>query len=284
MNKAREPNSDPNEQANQTQDNRASVQAQYTAHGQKYATSQPHAEGYSLARAVELAQPQAHWRGLDIATGAGHFALAFAPHIAHITATDLTPKMLTVAAELAQSRGVANMDFREADAQDLPFADASFELVLCRIAPHHFPDVARFVAECARVLKPGGVFVLVDNVVPPGPAGDFVNDFERRRDPSHARALSQAEWRALLEEAGFAVVHEETWGKRMVFQPWAERMGASPATIAQLRQDLLSADGAVAAYFAPQTQNPQNQNPEAQGEELSFQLEEGIFIGRKAEG
>jgi ubiquinone/menaquinone biosynthesis C-methylase UbiE len=253
-------------------DNRAAVQAQYTAHGEKYATSRPHAEGYSLARAVELVQPQPHWRGLDIATGAGHFALAFAPHIAHMTATDLTPKMLTVAAELAQTRNIANIDFQEADAQDLPFDAAVFDLVLCRIAPHHFPDVAQFVAECARVLRPGGVFVLVDNVTPAGEGGDFVNDFERRRDPSHARALSRAEWRDLLTAAGFAVVHEETWAKVMEFQPWAERMGASAETITQLRHDLLHAPPAVAAYFAPKME----------GDTLFFQLEEGIFIGRKS--
>ncbi|MEX1020400.1 MAG: class I SAM-dependent methyltransferase [Litorilinea sp.] len=254
------------------------MQAQYTIHGEKYATSQPHAEGYSLARAVELVQPQAHWRALDIATGAGHFALAFAPHIGHITATDLTPKMLKVAADLAHTRAVTNISFQEADAQNLPFAPASFDLVLCRIAPHHFPDVARFVQECARVLRPGGIFVLVDNVVPEGEAGAFINDFERRRDPSHARALSQAEWRAQLEAAGFAVTHAETWGKRMTFQPWAERMGASPATIAQLRADLVHAQGDVAAYFAPQ--DPAQDSAQDSESELTFQLEEGIFIGR----
>jgi SAM-dependent methyltransferase len=258
------------------QNNRSRVQAQYTAHGAKYATSKPHAEGYSLARAVELVQPQAHWRALDIATGAGHFALAFAPHVAHLIATDLTPKMLSVAAELAEARGVTNMDYQEADAQNLPFPADEFDLVLCRIAPHHFPDVAQFVAECARVLRGGGVFVLVDNVVPEGPAGDFVNAFERRRDPSHARALSRNEWRAMLEGAGFHVVHEETWGKRMEFQPWAERMGAPAETIAQLRQDLLDAEGAVAAYFAPELSEETGNTGE-----LTFQLEEGIFIGHK---
>lgn len=255
------------------QEIRAAVQSQYTAHGEKYATSKPHAEGYSLQRAVELVQPQSHWRGLDIATGAGHFALAFAPHIAQMTATDLTPKMLGVAAELARSREISNIDFQEADAQALPFDGASFELVLCRIAPHHFPDVSQFVAECARVLTAPGTFVLVDNVVPDGPTGEFVNDFERRRDPSHARALSQEAWRALLEDQGFHVIHQETWSKRMDFQPWAERMGASPETIAQLRVDLLDPENVANAYFAPRQE----------GETLSFRLEEGIFIGRKQE-
>ncbi len=132
------------------------VQSQFGPNAAKYATSRVHAKGASLARLVELVQPQAEWVALDIATAAGHTAFVFAPHVARVTATDITPEMLEVAAKLAAEKGIDNVDFEPADAEDLPFADASFDLVTCRIAPHHFPHVDRFVAESFRVLSRAG--------------------------------------------------------------------------------------------------------------------------------
>src|SRR5688572_5469936 len=104
------------------------VQSQFGANAENYAKSRIHAEGESLHRLVELIRPQANWQMLDVATGAGHTAMAFAPHVAHVTATDLTPRMLEVAAGLAQKRGLGNITFKESAAESLPFADASFDL------------------------------------------------------------------------------------------------------------------------------------------------------------
>src|SRR5690242_18432848 len=114
------------------------VQKQFGAHAAAYATSRPHAQGASLKRLVELTQPQPNWQVLDVATAAGHTAYAFAPHVAHVTATDITPEMLPVAAKLAAERGITNVTLEIADAEALPYADSSFDLVTCRIAPHHF--------------------------------------------------------------------------------------------------------------------------------------------------
>ncbi len=142
------------------------VRAQFGTHADAYATSKVHAQGASLARLVELVNPQPHWHALDVATAAGHTAFIFAPHVADVVATDITPEMLPVAARVAGEKGITNVTLREADAEDLPFADATFDLVTCRIAPHHFPNISRFLAEAARVLRPGGVLAVVDNIVP----------------------------------------------------------------------------------------------------------------------
>src|SRR5260221_14567194 len=142
------------------------AQERFGAFAATYATSRPHAKGGSLARLVELVAPQPTWIALDIATGAGHVALALAPHLAHVVASDLTPQMLGVARGLARERNIRNMSFAEMRAEALPFADSTFDLVTCRIAPHHFDDVSKFVAESARVLRPGSVFGLVENVSP----------------------------------------------------------------------------------------------------------------------
>ncbi|MCA9943702.1 MAG: methyltransferase domain-containing protein [Anaerolineales bacterium] len=91
------------------------VQQQFGANAAAYATSPVHAKGYSLTRLVELTQPQAEWQALDVATAAGHTAFAIAPHVAQVTATDLTPEMLTVAAGLAAEKELSNVRFEPAE-------------------------------------------------------------------------------------------------------------------------------------------------------------------------
>ena len=103
------------------------VQQQFGANAAFYATSTVHAKGYSLTRLVELTQPQPSWQVLDIATAAGHTAFVFAPHVAQVIATDLTPEMLTVAANLAEEKRITNVTFEPADAEQLPFPDGQFD-------------------------------------------------------------------------------------------------------------------------------------------------------------
>lgn len=263
--------------------NKSLVQEQFGAHAAAYATSAVHAKGASLGRLVELVRPQAHWSALDVATGAGHTAAAFAPHVARVIASDLTDAMLGEAGKLAAAKGLANMHTAKADAEALPFDNAGFDLVTCRIAPHHFPDVARFVAEAARVLKPGGMFALVDNIAPdaestPGftnaeldDAARAYNAFEALRDPSHGRCLGLAEWTRLLTQEGFAVVHKERLPKDMAFAPWAERMGADTATMQRLSTMLTGGTPALRAFLKPR---------EVDGS-LWFTLDEAIVIARK---
>jgi ubiquinone/menaquinone biosynthesis C-methylase UbiE len=127
---------------------------------------------------------------LDIATGAGRTALAVAPYVAHVIATDITSQMLDQARRLAGEQGLSNITVETADAEALPYDDGCFDLGTCRIAPHHFTDIPLFLRESLRVLRPGDLFSLVANIVPPGSAGDYINAFEKLRDPSHGRCLS----------------------------------------------------------------------------------------------
>jgi ubiquinone/menaquinone biosynthesis C-methylase UbiE len=258
------------------------VQERFGAFAQTYATSRSHAKGGSLARLVELAAPQPAWRALDIATGAGHVALAFAPRVAHVVASDLTPQMLAVARSLAAERKIANLSFADVRAEALPFADATFDLVTCRIAPHHFEDVRGFLAEAARVLRGGGVFGLVDNIAPdpsmmPGDAGALAaaaeeyNGIEKLRDPSHVRCLTLAEWRALIAACGLTERHVELIDKPMLLGPWAQQQEVDVAGKAALRSRFIDGSPALRDFARPRET----------GGDVEFTLIEALIVAVK---
>jgi SAM-dependent methyltransferase len=261
------------------------VQEQFGANAAAYVDSPTHAQGASLIRLIELTVPRPGWRVLDVATAAGHTALAFAPHVVGVVGLDLTPQMLPLAAKLAAERGVGNVTFTVGDVEDLPFSDGAFDVVTCRIAAHHFPDVARFITEATRVLRRGGLLAVVDNVAPGSrlrgkradrqrEAGAYVNAFEKLRDPSHVRCLSSEEWLDALAAAGLALEASETLDKRLTFETWAARAGWGPATPemqTRLRVTLLRAPAAAAEFLDPQTDAGLT----------TFRLREGLFVARK---
>jgi ubiquinone/menaquinone biosynthesis C-methylase UbiE len=245
------------------------VQEQFGKTAATYLTSKPHAKGQSLERLVALTSPQKDWRVLDVATGGGHVAYTFAPYVARVWATDITQEMLDMVKAEAAKRGLANVRTTYAKAEALPFEDATFDLVTCRIAPHHFDSIPDFLGEVHRVLKPSGLFALVDNVVPAGSVGDYINAFERFRDPSHLRAWTMQEWHDALEKAGLAVGHEEQIYKTMEFASWAGRHDATMQAL--LRAMLAQVTPEVKATL----------EPNGSGDDLTFRLCEGLFVGKR---
>ena len=177
-----------------------------------YATSAAHTDKEVLDRVVELARPDRDGVVLDVATGTGHTAFAIAPYVRHVTGIDVTPEMLEEARRLQAANGIANVEFRTASADDLPFGDGAFDIVTCRRAAHHIPDMRRALAEMKRVLKPGGRLVIDDRSVP---EDDFIdptmNRLDLLHDESHVREYRPSEWRAMLRETGFTVDTVETY-------------------------------------------------------------------------
>lgn len=152
---------------------------------------------------------------LDVATGGGHTARRLREAGIAVTTLDPAPGM---AADVLAS------------AEDIPFADASFDAVVCRIAPHHFHDVHAAVEEMARVAR--RLVLLEDTLF----ASEQVEQAERLRDPSHVRSYTEEEWRAMLQGVGLVV--EETWTYEMrhPLDGWLARTGASEAEQAEVRR------------------------------------------------
>jgi ubiquinone/menaquinone biosynthesis C-methylase UbiE len=227
------------------------VQQRFGEFAQNYVTSSVHSSSYSLERLIELVQPAPGQKALDIATGGGHVALAMARKGADVIASDLTPAMLRAARAHIQEQGFM-AKYAQVDAQHVPFKDNSLDLVTSRIAPHHFPDPAEFVRECARIVRPGGVVGLVDQVGPEeSDAAQYVNAFERLRDPSHVWEYSQSAWESFFAEAGLRVRHKELARNRLEFEWWTKMQNNDADTVTRLRVMLKQAPEAVARWLEP---------------------------------
>jgi ubiquinone/menaquinone biosynthesis C-methylase UbiE len=211
------------------------VQAQFGAVAAAYVTSPGHAAGNDLEQIIAWGRALAPSRVLDLATGGGHTALGLAPIARHVTAYDVTEAMLHAARGFLRERGAGSAAFVAGDVQALPFCDGAFDVVSCRIAAHHFADVAAAVREVRRVLRPGGTFLLQDILGhDDGEAAAFITEVERRRDPSHVRAYRAVEWKAFLRAAGLTVMDSTVVTKG---RPWEEWTGRTRMTAAG-RRDL----------------------------------------------
>lgn len=258
------------------------VQAQFSASAEAYATSEIHAKGLSLGRMLELTRPQPEWRMLDVATGAGHTAITFAPYVRQVIAGDITRRMLELTRKMARERALDNVVPVIADAEQLPFSDKCFDLITCRVAAHHFPELSHFISESARLLGDGGLLAVVDNVVPgsrqrgrkgriANEAGRYINAFESLRDPSHVRCLSIDDWQREFYEAGFRLLHQEVTDKMLDFHEWCVRMHVQPVDVLRLEAMLLQAPDKVAEFLRPRFDSGR----------IWFRLEVLLLVGTK---
>jgi SAM-dependent methyltransferase len=188
-----------------------------------YRSSPTHASDADLDTVVGLCEPRAGLRALDVATGGGHVARRLREAGAEVVTTD--------AAEGMQPDVVA-------PAESLPFEDGSFDVVVTRIAPHHFSDIRGAVGEMARVSRDS---VVVEDTLF---TSDEVEEAEKLRDPSHAQNYTEAEWRSFLEGAGLEVVHVEEFSKTHVLDDWLARTGCTGATAGRVRELLAQVTGA----------------------------------------
>jgi ubiquinone/menaquinone biosynthesis C-methylase UbiE len=244
---------------------------QFGAVAEKYLTSTTHGNEAALTMCIEVANPQGG-AVLDVGTGAGHVAYAFAPRASRVVASDPTREMLEIVAREAQNRGLDNIETVETYAENLPFQDGEFEGVTCRLAAHHFEDRAKFVAESFRVLQPGGWFFLEDTIGIPDDASDAaLHEIESLRDPSHGRNIRSSEWVDLIQAAGFGIEFQEESSFPQNAFGWLDRMEVAEPTRSQVLHKIAFADGWLREYL----------RPVGEDDSLTFRLHRIVLLARK---
>ena len=199
----------------------------WSARAEAYRQSQTHATGEDLDAVVELCNPHEGVKILDVATGGGHVARRLREQGAQVVSTDA-------------ARGMGPDVI--CPAEHLPFAEGSFDVVVTRIAAHHFDDLGTAVGEMVRVTN--SVLVIEDMLY----RTEEEQEAERLRDASHKRSLSADEWRDLLVDAGLEIEQELYFSKTHDMAEWLARTGCEGADAQRVRELLApfsSEDGAT---------------------------------------
>lgn len=237
---------------------------------EKYLTSAAHAKPDALNALVARIEPNGGTI-VDVGTGAGHTAYAFASRVDKVIALDFTQEMLDIVVRESAAKGLGNVDTVLSPAETLPFADGSLQGVVTRLAAHHFADVASFVREAWRVLADDGWFLIVDTV---GPEDEDLQDeldhIERLRDPSHGHDLAVSEWGAMVDGQGFSTEWVDVTRKTLDLEDWLERMNVPENRCPTLRELIMDSEGQLRKYFSP-----------AVGEKATFDLWEMTLFARK---
>jgi SAM-dependent methyltransferase len=187
----------------------------WSGRAQAFRDSPTHREGPDLDLLVEWCEPEEGMKVLDVATGGGHVARRLREESCIVVTVDPAPGMRPDVVSRAE---------------DLPFADGSFDVVTCRIAAHHFEDIRRAVQEMARVTQ--RLVVIEDNVF----VNDAVEEAERLRDPTHVRCYSEDEWQELLTDAGLEVEQIEHFERHPDVDDWLARVETPPDDAARVRE------------------------------------------------
>lgn len=225
---------------------------QFEKQSDRYGKSHILADTSDVAAGLEGLSFPADATALDVATGGGHTAIYLAGLGLKVTAADISPAMLANAKKLADEKGLP-LETCLHEAEKFPYADASFELVTCRVAAHHFSDREAFLRETVRVLKPGGHFLLIDGSVPDdeSEAEEWIHQVEKLRDPSHGRFLSPSAWSALCAASGLTVERCETHPFKQPDLEWYFQTAATtPENRDKVRELLAHAPEAARRVFA----------------------------------
>lgn len=209
---------------------------------------------------------------LEVAAGTCACGRAIAPYAKNVVCLDMTSAMLSVGKAESEKNGLRNMSFVLGDAAGMPFLENSFDLVVSRLAFHHFPDVRQVFAEMVRVLKPGGRLVLIDMEAAEKPLRPFQDKIETLRDPSHVKNLSRTEMQQLFADHTLKIIHQDVTSIQQYLTAWMI-LTKTPQSIQEEITMLMETElhGGTKTGFAPYYV----------GDEICFIQHWLLLIGRK---
>jgi len=165
---------------------------------------------------------------LEVAAGTCLCGRTLAPKVHRVTCIDATQAMLDVGITEAQRAGIKNMNFIHGMAEEIPFKEATFDIVMTRLSFHHFQETEKPFSEMSRVLKPGGKLVVIDMEATEESLRDTEDYIERLRDCSHVRNRSRQELLALYRDAGYKMLKEDNTKIPVRLSAWMELTKTSP--------------------------------------------------------
>jgi ubiquinone/menaquinone biosynthesis C-methylase UbiE len=218
------------------------IQQEFTKQATAYATNPTIIDSDWALRLVQVVQPTPQCRVLEVATGPGYVALAFATVAREVVGVDLTDAPLDIARKNREVRGLTNVSFESADAKQLPFEDASFDIVTCRLAMHHFDTPERVFSEMVRVCRPGGKVAVEDMIASEQPnRAAYYNHWERLRDPSHVTALPVSRLVGCYQAEGLEIEAIQSEQRTQEVEQWM-RNTQTPAEQAEEVRKLIQDD------------------------------------------
>jgi SAM-dependent methyltransferase len=197
----------------------------WSERAEAYRQSPGHREGADLDLVVEWCEPSPGVKVLDVATGGGHVARRLREAGCEVVTLDPSPGM--------QADVLA-------PAEHIPFDDGAFDVVVTRIAPHHFEDIRAAIEELERVSK--RLVVIEDTLY----SSERHEQAEKLRDPTHVRSYTEHEWRDFLTEVGLEVEQVECFEKEHPLDDWLARTGCEGADAERVREllaDRMNDDG-----------------------------------------
>lgn len=253
------------------------VERQFTRTAEAFAEFAVRDSAEVTAEKVQFSKPQPEALALDVACGPGAFVLALASKVRFACGLDLTAEMLRRARALQLEKAAQNACFQRGEAEQLPYRDASFDLVTCQCSIHHMPKPELALREMVRVMKPEARLMLIDTL---GPESDTKFDLHNRieilRDPSHTASLRLTTFLAFFDKLELEIVTQAVKRRRRSFNHWMLRAGLKPQDRRyQEARKLMeeSADDDLAGF-----------SPQLQPDDIQILHNEGMFLlARKAD-
>ena len=249
------------------------IRQEFTRQAEAYAANPVIASQDRAAQLVSAVQPRPDDRVLEVATGPGYVAMAFATCCREVVGVDLTEAPLKIAEKTRQERGLTNVRFETANANQLSFADATFDVVVCRFAFHHFPEPQHVLGEMVRVCRNAGTVAIEDLVVSEHPErAAFHNRLENLRDPSHTAAMPLSRLLTLFAATGLEVERVQSGIFPQSLERWLQN-AQTPADKASQVRDMVDRDAAEDLSGLYPFRNQDNQ--------WCFTQHTAVVVGRK---